>query len=75
MEAKEVIERLLDIIARHGLPRQILSDQGTQFMGSLMKGLCKHLGIEAITTTPFHLFIHRLMVLWNGFTDACSYVA
>ena len=54
MEATEVIQRLLDIIARHGLSRQILSDQGTQFTGSLMKGLCKHLGIEAITTTPFH---------------------
>ena len=55
MEAAEVADHLLDIFARHGLPRRVLSDQGTQFTSFLMQGLCKRLGVESITTTPFHI--------------------
>ncbi len=54
VEAAEVSERLLDILARHGLPRVILSDQGSQFTGALMQSVCKMLEIESITTTPYH---------------------
>ncbi len=67
MEAAEVTEMLIDIIlARHGLPHQILSDQGTQFAGSLMQGLCKHLGIQSITTSPFHPQANRSVECFHG---------
>ncbi len=67
MEAAEVTERLIDIIlARHGLPHQILSDQGTQFAGSLVQGLCKHLGIQSITTSPFHPQANRSVERFHG---------
>ena len=54
VEAAEVVEKLVEILSRHGWPRQIFSDQGSQFTGSLMKGLCARTGIETVQTTPFH---------------------
>ena len=52
--AIEVAEALLEIFSRNGVPEVMLSDQGTQFVGSLMKLLCHRLGIDKIRTTPFH---------------------
>ena len=38
--AEEVAEGLLEVFSRHGLPRMILSDQGTQLCGKVMTQLC-----------------------------------
>ncbi len=54
ISAEEVAEGLLDIFSRLGTPSTILHDQGTQFMGKLMKSLCQRLGIKQLNTTPFH---------------------
>ena len=45
---------LFDIFSRTGIPLQILSDQGSQFVGSVIKHLCEGLHIEKIKTTPYH---------------------
>lgn len=52
--AEEVAEGLLDTFSRHGLPRMILSDQGTQLTGKIMQQMCDRLQIEKIRTTPYH---------------------
>ena len=52
--AQECAEALLDIFSRNGVPMSLLSDQGAQFMGVLMKRLCERLGIRQIRTTPYH---------------------
>ena len=52
--AKECEEALLDIFARNGVPLTLLSDQGAQFMGVLLKQLCLRLGVKHIRTTPYH---------------------
>ena len=52
--AAECAECLMEIFSRNGIPRTILSDQGSQFIGILVKGLCKRLGISQIRTTPYH---------------------
>ena len=49
-----VSEALLTIFARVGIPREILSDHGTQFASQLMAELHKLLEIKPIFTTPFH---------------------
>lgn len=43
-----------EIISRHGTPKQLLTDQGTNFISKLMKDICKLLQIEKLQTTPFH---------------------
>ena len=43
-----------DFISRFGLPRQIHTDQGTQFESRLFQNLCSLLGIDKTRTTALH---------------------
>ena len=52
--AKAVAVGLFDIFSRTGIPLQILSDQGSQFVGAVTKNLCESLHIDQIKTTPYH---------------------
>ena len=42
------------IVARHGVPAQLLSDRGAAFLSSLMKEICSILGVKKINTTAYH---------------------
>ncbi len=48
--AKFVLRR---IVARHGLPRRIHSDNGPQYINTLLKTLYSQLGIEHTTSAPY----------------------
>ena len=52
--AKAVAKGMIDIFAHTGIPLRLLTDQGSQFIGSLVTQLCRNLGIEKIKTTPYH---------------------
>ena len=52
--ARAVAEGIVNIFSRTAIPLQILSDQGTQFLSSLVKELCKLLGIQRLKTTAYH---------------------
>ena len=54
MSAASVAEGLVEVFSRTGLPRVLLSDQGSQFMSGLLKHLCSRLGIAKITTSTYH---------------------
>lgn len=41
------------IICRHGTPQNILTDQGTNFLSKLFKGVCKLLQINKLQTTAY----------------------
>lgn len=49
--ARAFVER---IVLRHGVPQQLLTDQGTNFVSGLMKETCRLLGIKKLTTTAYH---------------------
>ena len=54
IDTASVAEALLDIFSRVGLPRELLHDQGSQFMSSVMKRFNCLLQIKGINTTPYH---------------------
>ena len=54
VDSVSVAEALLSIFSRVGIPREILSDRGTQFTSHLMAELHKLLGVKPQFTTPFH---------------------
>ncbi|KAL1271128.1 hypothetical protein QQF64_030146 [Cirrhinus molitorella] len=54
IKAKYVATCLIQLFSRVGFPCQILTDQGTNFMSTLLKQVYKLLGIESLRTTPFH---------------------
>ena len=39
---------------RHGVPRTLLSDRGTQFMAALSVSVYKHMGVRKLFTTAYH---------------------
>ena len=54
IDSISVAEALLQIFSRVGIPREILSDRGTQFTSLLMAELHRLLGVKPLFTTPFH---------------------
>ena len=61
------IARLLveEIVSRHGIPTEILSDRGKAFLSSLMKEIVKLLGIQQTNTTAYHLQMDGLVERFN----------
>ena len=52
--AKAVALGMVEMFSRTGIPLQLVTDQGSQFVGSVVKQLCANLHIEKIQTTPYH---------------------
>ncbi|XP_063601511.1 uncharacterized protein LOC134777606 [Penaeus indicus] len=49
-----VAENLIDIFSRVGIPKEILSDRGTQFKSDLMNEINRLLCVKALYTSPYH---------------------
>uniref|UniRef100_A0A3P9LR23 Gypsy retrotransposon integrase-like protein 1 n=1 Tax=Oryzias latipes TaxID=8090 RepID=A0A3P9LR23_ORYLA len=49
-----VMQCLVQLFSRTGIPDEILTDQGTNFTSRLMQLFHKQLGITSIKTTPYH---------------------
>ena len=43
-----------EIVCRHGVPGQLLSDRGAAFLSRLLKEICSLLGVKKINTTAYH---------------------
>ena len=43
-----------NIITRHGVPRELLSDRGAAFLSGLMKEVYRLMGIHKANTTAYH---------------------
>ena len=61
-----VLEALLEVISRHGIPEMILTDQGSVFMSKLTKSVCNVLGIEQIRTSPYHPQSDGALERWHA---------
>ena len=65
-ETHKVAEKLIDLFSRHGIPQEILTNQGAQFTSMLLRCLYELLGVQSITTSPYHLQTERLVKRFNG---------
>ena len=61
-----VAEALLEMYSRLGLPREVLSDNGPQFISDLMKEVNRLLSIKQLRSTPYHPICNGLCEKWNG---------
>lgn len=52
--SSSTIEVLRDLFARFGIPEQIVSDNGTQFVSEEFQAFVKSNGIRYITSAPYH---------------------
>ena len=68
--AKLLVE---EIISRHGVPRQLLSDRGPSFLSKLMYEVCQLLGVTKINTSAYHPQTDGLVERFNRtLTDMLS---
>ncbi len=54
ISAKSVAEALFSMISRVGIPKEILTDQGTAFMSRTIRKLYELLGIKSVHTSVYH---------------------
>ncbi len=69
ISVKSVAEALFRLISRVGIPKEILTDQGTAFMSRTLKELYELLGIKSIRTSVYHPqtdgLVERLIARWK----------
>ena len=61
-----VAEALLSIFARVGVPVEVLSDNGPQFVSNLMKEVSRLMSIQWINSSPYHPQANGLVERFNG---------
>ena len=66
IDTETVAEALLDMYSRLGIPEEVLSDQGTQFVSSCMQEVSRLQSINQQTTTPYHPICNGLVERFNG---------
>ncbi|GFR63927.1 Gypsy retrotransposon integrase-like protein 1 [Elysia marginata] len=71
IDIETVAEALVDIYSRLGVPEEVLSDQGTQFMSNCMKEVCRLLGIKQEAMTPYHPMCNGLVERFNATLKTC----
>ena len=65
-EASRIAKELITLFSRVGIPEEILSDQGANFMSELLQELYHLLHIRRIRTTPYHPQTDGLVERFNG---------
>ena len=61
-----VLEAMLEIFARHGIPKNILTDQGSVFMSKLTQQLYQTLDIKRVRTSPYHPQSDGALERWHA---------
>ena len=65
IDTETAAEALVDIFSRLGVPEEILSDLGMQFVYECMKEVTRLLSIKQLTTTPYHPMCNGLTEKFN----------
>ncbi|PIK58065.1 hypothetical protein BSL78_05044 [Apostichopus japonicus] len=61
-----VVNALIKVFARIGLPEHIIHDQGTNFMSAVMKDMCDKLHIKQINTSAYYPQTNGLTERFHG---------
>ena len=65
VDAVSVAEGLMEVLAHTGIPKELLSDQETVFMGKVMKETCRLLNINKLKMTPYHPQSNGILERWH----------
>ena len=66
IDSESIANVMVEVFSRLGIPKEIVTDQGSNFLSSLMNQLCKLLSIEKIKTSPYHPQANGLVENFNG---------
>ena len=67
-QSAETIAKLFteEIMCRHGIPEELLSDQGANFLSNLIQELCKILGMRKLNTSSYHPQTNGMVEKFNS---------
>ena len=65
-DTEKVAEALVDMFARVGIPNEVLSDNGPQFISDVMKEVGRLLSLRQLKSTPYHPMCNGLFEKFNG---------
>ena len=54
------------IVCRHGIPEELLTDRGTNFLSNLIQEICQILGVKKINTSGYHPQTDGLVEKFNA---------
>ena len=66
IDAEHVAEESVKLFSRVGVPKEILTDQGTNFTSQLLKEVHRMLHVHSIRTSPYHPQTDGLVERFNG---------
>ena len=66
IEASTVAEAMFEVMCRVGIPREVLSDRGSQFTSGMMQDTWKLLSVKGLCTTAYHPQCNGLCENFNG---------
>ena len=66
VDARTVADGILEVIQHTGIPKELLTDQGSVFTSRLNKELCALLGIDHIVTTAYHPQTNGMLERWHA---------
>ena len=66
IQTETVAEALVDIYSRVGIPKEVLSDQGSQMVSNIMKELSRLLSVRQLVISPYHPICNGLVEKFNG---------
>ena len=61
IETEHVAEALVEMFSRVGIPDEMLTDCGSQFIAEVMKEVSRLLSLQQTTTTPYHPICNGLI--------------
>ena len=66
IDAETTSEAVAEVFTRFGIPREVLTDQGSNFMAELLGEVFRLLDISHIKTSPYHPQTDGLVERFNG---------
>ena len=60
-----VADAMLEVFSRYGIPSEVLTDNGSCFVGKLTKQLFSALGTKAINISPYHPQSNGMLERWH----------
>ena len=66
IEASTIADEMIKFFSRVGIPREILTDQGTNFTSALFTQLCRKLNIDKLQSSPYRPETNAIVERFNG---------
>ena len=66
-----VLDAMMEVFSRYGLPKVILTDQGSVFTSKLTRHMCKTFEIHKVRTSPYHPQSDGALERWHACLKGC----